>query len=150
MFGETKLNRARHEYRALMAVSQKADVMKCVAYKRLVRGSLLGFAELQLDNGLVLLSCSHHAANERQWINPPGRPQLDAAHQLMTDAAGKILYAPVVGFADRQTRNRWSSAAVTAIAEYLSADSIAPAVAGAMNGGEMTPEPRRARSHYGS
>ena len=123
--------------------------MKCIAYKDLVRGSLLGFAELQLDNGLVLLSCSHHAANERQWVNPPGRPQLDSAHQLMIDAAGKILYAPVVGFADRQTRNQWSSAAVTAIAEYLSAHGTAPAVAGAMSGRVMTPEPARARSQGG-
>ncbi len=124
--------------------------MKCIAYKQLVRGSLLGFADLQLDNGLILLSCSHHTSNGKQWVNPPSRPQLDAARQVMTDAAGITRYAPVVAFADKAIRYRWSDAAVAAVTEHLSADSKAPAVAGAMSSSNKTSESTRTRGLYAS
>jgi hypothetical protein len=37
--------------------------MKCVAFKRLERGSLIGFADLEMCGGLRLLGCTMHRAN---------------------------------------------------------------------------------------
>jgi len=111
--------------------------MKVIAFKPLERGSLLGFADLAMDSGLVLLGCTYHASNGKRWANPPGRPQLDGDKKVILDG-GKVAYAPVVDFVDKAIRYKWSAAAVKAIDEYL-AQSKAPADgAGAMNGGKAT------------
>lgn len=117
--------------------------MKCAAFKPLVRGSLQGFADLQMDSGLILLGCSMHSSNGKRWVNPPGRPQLDADKKVMLEA-GKVLYAPIVDFADKKIRYRWSDAALAAIDEHL--DGKAPATAGAMNGRETQGSAARGRN----
>ncbi len=104
--------------------------MKCVGFKRLERGSLQGFADVQLDSGLVLLGCTLHRSNGKAWVNPPGRPQLDAEKKPIVEN-GKIAYAPVIEFVDTKTRFKWSAQAVAAIEEY---QSKAPAEASAMSG----------------
>jgi hypothetical protein len=106
--------------------------MTCVGFKRLERGSLQGFADLRMDSGLVLLGCTFHQSNGKRWVNPPGRPQLDAQKQPIMEG-GKIAYAPVIEFVDASTRYKWSVQAVAAIDVY---QSKAPTEAGAMNGGK--------------
>lgn len=121
--------------------------MRCVAFKHLARGSLLGFADIEMDSGMVLLGCTFHAANGKRWCNPPGRPQLDRDRQLIYDDGGKIAYAPVVEFVEARTRFRWSDAAVAAIDEYLK--SKEPAMqAGSMNNG-CAPEAAKQGRHDG-
>jgi len=109
--------------------------MKCVSFKSLERGSLLGFADLAMDSGLVLLGCTYHASNGKKWCSPPGRPQLDADRKPIIEG-GKVVYAPVIDFADKSLRFKWSAQAVKAIDEYL--QSKEPAGAGSMNGGEAS------------
>lgn len=93
--------------------------MKCIAFKTLERGSLLGFVDLEMPSGLILRGCTFHQSHDKLWCSPPGRPQLDADRKLMVDEAGKIVYAAVVDFADKAIRARWSTEAVAAIDEYL-------------------------------
>ena len=102
-------------------------MMKCVRWKALERGAMRGFADLQLDNGMILLGCTLLESNGRRWVNPPSRPQLDADRKL-TFEGGKLVYAPIIEFTDKALRNAWSDAAVAAIA---SVDSTTPAFAGA-------------------
>jgi hypothetical protein len=112
--------------------------MRVVAFKPRASGSMIAFVDLLMDSGLVLLSCTFHTANGKRWVNPPGRPQLDSAKKLIIEN-GKIAYAPVIDFADKSLRFKWSAQAVKAIDEYLAAQSKAPTdEAGAMNGGEPT------------
>jgi hypothetical protein len=107
--------------------------MKVVAFKSLARGSLLGFVDLQMDSGLILLGCTYHESHGKRWVNPPGRPQLDADKKPIVEN-GKLAYAPVVDFAEKSIRFKWSAQAVKAIDEHLAAQSKAPAEAGAMSG----------------
>lgn len=108
--------------------------MRCVGWKKLERGSLMGFADLMMDSGLVLLGCTLHAMNGKRWCSPPGRPQLSPERALMYDDAGKLLYAPVIEFVDKKIRYRWSDEAVKAIEAYL--DGKEPATgAGSMSDG---------------
>jgi hypothetical protein len=111
--------------------------MRCVAFRRLERGSLQGFADLAMDRGLVVLSCTLHQTNGKCWANPPSRPQLDGERKLVI-YAGKIAYAPVIDFVDTKRRFRWSAEAVKAIDAF--ANSKAPADAGAMSNDEGKPE----------
>jgi hypothetical protein len=107
--------------------------MRCVNFKRFERGSLLGFADLAMDSGMVLLGCTYHASNGKRWVNPPGRPQIDADRKLMFDGAGKILYAPTIEFEPKALRFKWSDQAAAAIEAFQ--QSTTPAMdTGVMNG----------------
>ena len=110
--------------------------MKCVAFKPLERGSLQGFADLAMDSGLILVGCTLHESNGKRWVNPPGRPQLDTERKPITDG-GKVVYAPVVEFASKSLRSRWSSEACAAIGAFL--ESTTPgSEPGAVNGKSPT------------
>lgn len=123
--------------------------MKCLNFKALARGSLQGFADLQMDSGLILLGCTLHRSNCKAWVNPPGRPQLDAERKPMRGNDGKLLYAPVIDFADKRVRFKWSGQAVAAIDQFL--DGKAPAEAGAMSAEEASPKDGYpGRSRHGS
>ena len=93
--------------------------MRCVNFKSLERGSLLGFADIAMDSGIVLLGCTMHASNGKRWVNPPSRPQLDADRKPMVGPDGKIIYAPIIDFAEKKLRYRWSDEAVAAIEAFL-------------------------------
>ena len=122
--------------------------MKCVSFKRLERGSLLGFADLAMDSGIVLLGCTLHASNGKRWCNPPGRPQLDADRKLMLGDNGKLLYATIVEFVDAKTRYRWSDEAVRAI-EQVHPQCKTPAEAGVMSSREAVPKAQNQGSRNG-
>jgi len=109
--------------------------MKCVSFKSLERGSLLGFADLQMDSGLILLGCTFHESNGKRWCSPPGRPQLDGDKKPMLEN-GKVIYAPVIDFADKSLRFKWSAQAVAAIDAFLDSKAPTKEQAGAMSGGE--------------
>jgi hypothetical protein len=106
--------------------------MKCIAFKPLERGAMLGFADLQMDSGLVIMDCILFESGARRWCNPPGRPALTTDKKPMLDDAGKLIYSVVIDFATKEVRSKWSAAAVAAIAAF--ADSTTPAEAGAGNG----------------
>ena len=74
--------------------------MTCVGFKRLERGSLLGFADLQMDSGLVLLGCTFHHSNGKRWVNPPGRPQLDADKKPVDSVTSNIGHLLGTGLLD--------------------------------------------------
>jgi hypothetical protein len=78
------------------------------------------------------LGCTFHESNGKRWCNPPGRPQLDATRKPITDENGKIAYAPVIEFATKAIRSRWSVEAVAAIEVLM--ESTTPAEASVMNG----------------
>jgi hypothetical protein len=94
-------------------------MIRCIGFKPLARGSMLGFADLEMSSGLILRGCTYHESYGKHWCSPPGRPQLDADRKLMVDEGGKIVYAAVVDFASKDVRTRWSTEAVAAIDEYL-------------------------------
>ena len=105
--------------------------MKCLQFKPLPRGSMLGFCDLEMDSGLILKGCTLLESNGRRWVNPPGRPQLDADRKVMLDETGKVLYAVTIDFTTKAVRSRWSDAAVAAIEAY---QSTTPAEASVVNG----------------
>jgi hypothetical protein len=124
--------------------------MRCVAFKPLERGSLQGFADLMSDGGLILLGCTYHRLNGKAWCSPPSRPQLDRERQLVLGGDGKIVYAPVIEFADARTRRRWSDEAVEAIQAFRRPESKAPAIeAGAMSVDAEDTRLSNRGAHYG-
>lgn len=90
--------------------------MRCIAWRRLVRNTLRGFAVLEMRSGLTLSDVAIHQKDGRCWASPPGRPKLDAdGTALRHPETGKIDYAAIISFASKQLRWRWSDEAIAAV-----------------------------------
>ena len=118
--------------------------MRCVAFKPLERGSLVGFADIELQSGIVWLGCSMHRSNGRSWCNPPGRPLVTPECTLMIGDDGRVVYSPCVEFSEKKVRYRWSDECVKAIEEFI-ANSKEPATTAGPMSGDGTPERANAK-----
>lgn len=88
--------------------------MRCIKFKPMQKGALLGFADLEMDSGMIINECTFLESNGSKWVSPPGKPQLDADKRAVM-ANGKMQYTAVIAFRDKDTRQKWSDAAVKAI-----------------------------------
>ena len=78
--------------------------------------TLRGFARVRFPSGLILDEISVHTApSGKAWAIPPARPQLDAEGRALRDERGKVKYSPLIGFADLETRGRWSAQIIEAL-----------------------------------
>jgi hypothetical protein len=87
----------------------------CDDWRSLRRNTLLGFATIKIQElHLLIRDVAIHEKDGRRWAQPPARPQIkDGA--LVTDAAGKLQYFPIMEFDGRGVRDAFSSAVCAAI-----------------------------------
>jgi hypothetical protein len=64
--------------------------MICTKFVPLERGALRGFADLELDSGLVIHDARLMESSGKRWVNLPGKPQLDRDKNLVRGANGMI------------------------------------------------------------
>ena len=83
-------------------------VITVTAWTPMARNSLVGFANVALPSGLILIDVTIHCQHDRIWASPPAKPQVSSGVLVMLD--GKIQYTAVISFADKATRDRWSGA----------------------------------------
>jgi hypothetical protein len=83
----------------------------------MARNSLLGFAVIQAPSGLIFHDVAIHRQGDSMWAMPASKPMLSRDGTQMKDAAGKLRWQPIISFADRKTRERWSSSVVAAVKE---------------------------------
>ena len=78
----------------------------CDDWRSLHRNTLLGFATIKIQElHLLIRDVAIHEKDGRRWAQPPARPQIkDGA--LVTDAAGKPQYFPIMEFDGRGVRRR--------------------------------------------
>jgi hypothetical protein len=79
------------------------------------RNTLRGFARVRLPSGMVLHDVAVHQKGARAWASPAAKPMIGRDGAVMRDADGKVQYAPVVSFASRERRDRFSSQVVEAL-----------------------------------
>ena len=78
-------------------------------FNLLVRNSLRGFARVRLPSGMVLHDVAIHQKDGSAWASPASKPQLGRDGNVIRDTNGRIQYSPVVSFASRELRDRFSS-----------------------------------------
>jgi len=91
--------------------------------------SLFGFIDVVIPEiRLRIREASVHQSNGRRWIGLPARAQIDREGQVRHDGRGRIAYASVIQFTDRDTGDAFSERAIAALLEsYPSAfDEAAP------------------------
>ncbi len=81
----------------------------------ITRNTLRGFCKVSLPSGMILSDVSVHVSGETAWASPASKPVLDRNGVATRDTAGKIRYVPVVSFARRDLRDRFSNAVIEAL-----------------------------------
>jgi hypothetical protein len=80
------------------------------------RATLRGFAKVRFASGLVMDEIAVQVSQSgKAWAQPPAAPRLDADGNPIRDERGKVKYSPLIGFADLETRGRWSAQIIEAL-----------------------------------
>jgi hypothetical protein len=80
-----------------------------------IKNSLRGFARVRLPSGMVLHDTAVHLKDGKAWASPASKPQLNRDGVQMKGADGRGLWVPVVGFASRELRDKFSAAVIDAL-----------------------------------
>jgi hypothetical protein len=81
-------------------------------WKPMERNALRGFATVEFASGLVINDVSVLVTDGKPWASPPSKPMLNRDGQALKDKNGKIRYQPIIEFANKAARDRWSDAVV--------------------------------------
>ena len=84
-------------------------------WKPLARNSMRGFMTVTLPSGMVVHDIVVHVTNGQPWAAPPSKQMIGRDGGALKDANGKGRYSPVISFADKATRDRWSDAVIAAL-----------------------------------
>ncbi len=79
------------------------------------KGSLLGFAKVELPSGMILADVTILAGDRDPWASPPSKPMIDRNGVAMKDANGKARYSPIIEFASKEIRERFSAGVIEAM-----------------------------------
>jgi hypothetical protein len=85
-----------------------SSVTKILDWRPLPRNSLLGFAKVEFASGLIISDVTVLTGERRPWASPPSKPMISRDGAVMKDDKGKIRYTPIVEFATKDVRNKWS------------------------------------------
>jgi hypothetical protein len=79
-------------------------------------GTLVGFFSAGLPSGLDLHELMLHHRDGSWWLSFPSKPMLGGDGTALRDDRGKIRYsAPLVSFANRQARDRFTEQVLAAL-----------------------------------
>jgi hypothetical protein len=79
-------------------------------------GTLRGFFSAGLPSGLELHELMLHHRDGSWWLSFPSKPMLGTDGAALRDDSGKIRYsAPLVSFANRQARDRFTEQMLVAL-----------------------------------
>jgi hypothetical protein len=84
-------------------------------FTAVTRNTLLGFARVRLPSGLVVHDCAVHVHDGRAWVSPPAKAMLSRDGVQMKDAAGKLMWSPIISFASRELRDRFIDSVLAAL-----------------------------------
>jgi hypothetical protein len=84
-------------------------------FKPVPRNSLLGFARVRMPSGVVFHDVSIHNSNGTYWASPSAKPQIGRDGTQLKGTNGKPLYVPVVSFATKELRDKFSVSVVDAL-----------------------------------
>jgi hypothetical protein len=87
--------------------------MRLLSFRPFVKGSLRGFATVELPMGLRILDLPVLVGRNGPWVNMPAKPQVDRdGGQQKRDVNGKLAYVAILEWRDRDLANRFSNAVI--------------------------------------
>ena len=101
--------------------------IEVLEWRAVPRNTLLGFAKIRVPEWRMTFDgVAVHEKDGRRWAQLPSRPVLDGDRELVKESDGKIKYAPVMEFDDREISNRFSAAVCKAVEHYIAKEAFAP------------------------
>jgi hypothetical protein len=93
----------------------------CLSFKPLRKNTLRGFADIRIaELRLDIKDIAVHAKGGGRWAALPARPMIDKDGAVIRDRqTGKIAYANIFEFTDRETRDAFSRAVVEAVSKLV-------------------------------
>jgi DNA-binding cell septation regulator SpoVG len=104
-----------------MAITQgrcekMSEKMRLLGWRRLPKGSLLGFAEIELPIGLVIREIPVLRGPEGPWAALPGKPELDRDNRTVRlGPDGRPLYRELMVWRSRRLREAFSERVVALV-----------------------------------
>jgi hypothetical protein len=90
--------------------------LRLVSGRLLRKGSLVGFATVELPIGLIVHDCSVHQVNGKRWAALPGRAQIEDGRHRLDPATGKPAYNIVLSWRDHRLAQAFSRRVVEVFA----------------------------------
>ncbi len=90
-------------------------ISRILDWREMRRGSLLGFARVEFPSGLIISDVTILQGEAGAWASPPSKPMIGRDGVVMKDSVGKVKYSPIIEFASKEIRNRWSDAVIAAM-----------------------------------
>jgi len=94
----------------------KRPRMRRVSRKPIVKGSLRGFATVELLPGLRIADCPVLISNGKAWANLPSKPVLGREGR-QAEVSGKKQYASILEWKNRDLSDRFSDSLIALIIE---------------------------------
>lgn len=89
----------------------------CTGWRALRKGSLLGFAQVRIDElALSIIDVPVNASHGKVWASPPSKPGIKDGAVVIGDN-GRPQYFPVFKFDRDEVRQAFSDAVVRAVRE---------------------------------
>jgi hypothetical protein len=87
-------------------------------FRALRKNSLRGFVRVRLLSGMILHDVAIHAGSDNKaWAAPPSKAMIDREGHVLRDPDGKVRYVPMIAFATKEHRDRFSAVVVGAVRE---------------------------------
>ena len=91
-------------------------MIKCLEWRDCERGTLQGFAKLEITKWKLLIDgVAIHTKKGRSWASLPSRPQIGSDKRQIIGADGKAAYSRFLSFTSREVADQFSDAAVAAV-----------------------------------
>lgn len=98
-----------------MSAAQKPLPVVLLDWRAVAKGSLLGFAKVSVG-ALEITDVPVHLTDGRKWAGLPSKAQIDRDGNAKR-VDGKVQYAKIIAWTNRETSDRFSTAVVAAIEE---------------------------------
>jgi hypothetical protein len=85
---------------------------RLVAWRPFVKGSLRGFAAIELPIGLTITDIPVLVSHSVAWAALPSKPQLDQDGRHRRNENGKLAYSPILQWRDKDLSKRFSAIVV--------------------------------------
>lgn len=89
--------------------------IKLVKWVTFTKNTLRGFADIEFPFGLIVRDITVHIKGDRRWVGMPAKPQIDAGGSVRRTPEGKIIYAAVLDWTDRDRAARFGAAVIALI-----------------------------------
>jgi DNA-binding cell septation regulator SpoVG len=89
--------------------------MKILDWRLMQRGALVGSAKIELPSGVIIHDINVMDGASGPWAAMPRRVQVDRNGVALRDSEGRVKYAPIIEFATRELRDRFSSEVIAAL-----------------------------------